>query len=432
MSVNANLFTQSGEINNIYNNTEIIKDNTEWVDYYEQSTITGACDILLLKANNIFMDMEYGNNMYIAVGYNPSAASLFTSSDGISWKEIAYSGNEITAKKFIYVAYGDGVFVILGEDVKNSQYSLYKTTDGKELTKLTTKTESSIMKLIYNVLDRVFITVGYTSTYGFLYYAYSNDLTTWEENKIKEPNNKPLHVNDIIVGNRGYALACGVLDNDSYKFRVYYSANIESKFVPFNDAGSKSESFLILGNADAYLCFSGDTPALCYRSTAIDYNWYNMSIFNKTSPDGFNTTGPLNRGCVIGDDWYMLKSGDKHLYLTSSLSNITNPFSIGWGIYNIKHIYNRLYILCGNDVMTYLKLYSLGRRPKYLDTILRSMYPIGSTITSTGYNNPYKRLGFGKWVITQNGKEDSNGYKELSADTSTYPYGLEYSYLRIL
>lgn len=228
-------------------NLLISTDGYNWTQIF--STPAGA---------NIFQDIAYGNGLFILIGCKSlSERMLYTSTDGATWTQRHYGGNE----SLYSIAYGNGLFVILGNGM-----ILYTTTDGITLTLRKHPSNKSFSDVVF--MNGMFILCGsggvFTSIDGINWtqkssealveiilvndkffgvnssgYIYeSSDLITWERHK-----NKP-----------GISYNCHIAYNESVKMFVVTDGNgkMFSADYPIKNAANTFQFTNVSGNTATY------------------------------------------------------------------------------------------------------------------------------------------------------------------------------------
>ena len=114
--------------------------------------------------STFIQDVAYGNNMFVAVGYN---GKLATSTDGITWTQ--RTSNFGTGNYIYSVTYGNNMFVAGGTSGK-----LATSTNGITWTQRTSSFDYTIYDITYS--NNMFVAVGYA---GEL--ATSTDGITWTQ-----------------------------------------------------------------------------------------------------------------------------------------------------------------------------------------------------------------------------------------------------------
>jgi len=175
--------------------------------------------------------IAFGNSIYVAVG---STGYIATSPDGITWTERS-SG---TSAKLNHVAFGDGLFVVAGDDFSGSP-RLITSPDGITWTNRTVPNFSSDLDHV-SFGDGLFIVIGDS------YAATSTDGINWTERTV--PNiqtrmNASTFGNGLyfIFGNSGYIASSP--DGTTWTQRNVAGTNNDLDAAAFGDG-----TFVVAGN----------------------------------------------------------------------------------------------------------------------------------------------------------------------------------------
>ena len=213
-------------------------------------------------ANSIGYDaLVYGDGKFVA----ESNSAISTSTDGITWSSVTYSSN-LSGYDWKGMAYGDGKFVILGEDGFIST-----STDGTTWTQAAQAIDNSEMEefwrsIAYNGIKFVALSVGgsiSTSTDGVAWSTPVQDLTlgnrAWRSivyNGMKfvaldstgrystsvDGTTWTTVVQDSNLGNRGWAAMASneekivAVNSYTYVSEYYNNPLISASFAPFTGA----------------------------------------------------------------------------------------------------------------------------------------------------------------------------------------------------
>jgi hypothetical protein len=100
----------------------------------------------------------YGNNLFVAVGYNGNSTNIITSPDGINWTARS-SGISGTLQSIIYTS---GLFIAVGGSAGGGDTYMIVSSDGINWTTLSLDVSGELRSIAYG--NNLFVAVGYGSS----------------------------------------------------------------------------------------------------------------------------------------------------------------------------------------------------------------------------------------------------------------------------
>lgn len=114
----------------------------------------------IMNIHNIWMSVCYGNDTFVAVGYNNEGLNCVTiSKNGTEWESVPASDN---SSKWFDITYGNKTFVAIAEvSVSNRQTIMISTNNGYTWIPITSPISESPRKIIYGNNNFVILTDNY-------------------------------------------------------------------------------------------------------------------------------------------------------------------------------------------------------------------------------------------------------------------------------